>query len=302
MRLLALLLLPCLALVAGDPEGAKPVPAPHQLHFTAGTVTVGSQLATIKLPDDCRYLAGEDARFWVEKIWHNPHDPDVVGLVVPEELATWYDALRQTKDGSPEPESPARSWGMVVSWGGDTGHVKDDDARSTDFAALLKEMQDSTREGNPERVKAGYGSIDLLGWAEPPHYDSATKKLYWAKSLRFNNEPEPTLNYCVRILGARGVLELNAVDEQKALKEVAASAQLVLAGTEFSAGNRYADYKEGMDPIAAGGIAALVAGGVLAQKAGLLAVFGIFLLKFLKILILPAIVIGGWLKRKFSSG
>jgi uncharacterized membrane-anchored protein len=290
-------------LCAGDPEGSEPAGANqlHKLAFTTGTVTVGQQLATIALPADCRYLAGADAQFWVEKVWHNPHDADIVGMVVPVELATWYEALAESKPSDPEPDAPARSWGMVVSWGGETGHVEDSDARSTDFDALLKDMQEGTQESNSERIRAGYGKIDLLGWAEPPHYDSGSKKLYWAKSLRFNQDPQPTLNYCVRVLGARGVLELNAVDDQSALKEVAASAKLILNATNFTAGNRYADYKSGVDPLAAGGIAALVGGGLVAKKLGLLAVFGVFILKFAKILILPAIILGGWIMKKVRA-
>ena len=276
-------------------------PALRKLTFTSGTVTVGSNLATIALPDDCRFLANDQARYWVEKIWGNPPDEEVIGLVVPEELAAWYEAESSGKQ-TEEQEEPARAWGMVVSWAGDTGHVEDSDARSTDFTALLKEMQDSTKEANPERVKAGYGSIELLGWAEAPKYDSATKKLYWAKSLRFNGQKEKTLNYCVRILGARGVLELNAVDDQAGLPEVAAAAKAVLARTEFTAGNRYADFKSGVDPVAAGGIAALVVGGVLAKKAGLIALFGVFILKFLKVLIIPAVLVGGWIMKRVRGG
>ena len=299
----ALLLGLAVSVWAGDPETnpTSDAPATHKLTFTTGTVTVGQQLATIALPADCRYLAGADAQFWVEKVWHNPPDSDIVGLVVPEELATWYEELASAKPRDPEPEPPARSWGMVVSWGGETGHVEDSDARSTDFDALLKDMQEGTKESNPERIRAGYGKIDLLGWAEPPHYDSGSKKLYWAKSLRFNDEPSPTLNYCVRVLGARGVLELNAVDDQAAIKEVATSAKLILAGTHFTAGNRYADYKAGIDPVAAGGIAALVGGGLVAKKLGILAIFGVFLLKFAKLLILPVVLVGGWLMKRVRS-
>lgn len=295
--LLFLLLLPAGILTAAEQQAFR------HLSFATGTVTVGSNLATIALPPDCRYLANDQARYWVEEIWGNPPDAEVIGLVVPEEVASWYDGLSSGKQSAEEESAePERSWGMVVSWAGDTGHVEDSDARSTDFNALLTEMRESTKAANPERIKAGYGSIELLGWAEEPHYDSSTKKLYWAKSLRFNDQKEKILNYCVRILGARGVLELNAVDDQKGLPEVAAAAKAVLTRTEFTAGNRYADFKEGVDPVAAGGIAALVVGGVLAKKAGLLAIFGIFILKFIKILIIPAVLVGGWIMKRVRSG
>ncbi len=289
------LLLSCLSMYQlAAAEGPR-----HELHFVTGSVTVGSGLATIAVPADCRYLAGDDARFWVEKVWHNPADPDVMGMVVPSELAEWYQTPPEAR-GTDE-EAPKRSWGMVVSWAGETGHVADDEARSTDFPALLKDMQESISAANPEREKAGYGTLELLGWAEPPHYDAQSKKLYWAKSLRFNGEPSPTLNYCVRILGARGVLELNTVDDLSALPEVALAAKTVLAATEFTAGNRYADFKSGVDPVAAGGIAALIGGGLLAKKVGLFAVFGVFFLKFFKLLVLPLLIAGTWIWNKVRN-
>jgi uncharacterized membrane-anchored protein len=267
---------------------------PKHLNFIKGTVTVGDHLATIAIPEECRYLAADDARYWVETIWHNPPDHEVIGMVVPQDVATWYADLENGKHG----EDPVQSWGMVVSWGGETGHVEDDDARSTDYPALLKEMQNSIKEANPERMRTGYGSLELIGWAEPPHYDSSSKKLYWAKSLRFNNNQNLTLNYCVRVLGARGVLELNTVDDVNALPQVAEISKTILTSTEFTAGNRYADYKSGIDPVAAGGIAALIGGGLIAKKIGFFALAGVFVLKFFKILLIPILVVGGWLLKR----
>lgn len=286
---------------AASPEAAAPAaPVRRQLTFRSGSVTLGANLATIALPADCRFLADDEARYWVQEIWHNPPHPQVIGLVIPAELAERYEQRRTAPADSPRPEYTGRSWGMVVSWGGDTGHVNDDDARSTDFDALLKQMQEGTKAANDEREKAGFGRVELLGWAEPPHYDAAAKKLYWAKSARFGSEPVPVLNYCVRLLGARGVLEINAVDDLPALKTLTASAQQVLAATEFTAGNRYEDFKSGVDPTAAGGIAALIVGGVVAKKIGLLAVVGVFLLKFAKILFIPAVLLFGWLAKLFN--
>ena len=189
---------------------------------------------------------------------------------------------------------------VVVSYTED-GHVDDSDARSIDYADLLKQMQEGSREANAELVKRGYRSEELLGWAEPPHYDSEAKKLFWAKSLRFGGEPDPTLNYCIRILGRKGVLELNALGRTADLARIGPAAQEVMAKTAFTEGNRYADYKEGVDLVQAGGIAGLIAGGVIVKKLGMFAVFGAVLLKFAKFLILPLIFIGGWLLSWFKK-
>lgn len=50
-------------------------------------------------------------------------------------------------------------------------------------------MQGATRDANAERAKAGYPTVELVGWAEPPHYDSTAHKLYWAKDLKFSMPP-----------------------------------------------------------------------------------------------------------------
>ena len=46
-------------------------------------------------------------------------------------------------------------------------------------------MQGGAEEHNKERQKAGYKAVHLVGWAEKPHYDSTSKKLYWAKEFQF---------------------------------------------------------------------------------------------------------------------
>lgn len=101
-------------------------------------------------------------------------------------------------------------WGIVITFD-DHGYVDDKDAATMDFTKLLKQMQDETREENAERQKEGFEPIQVIGWAEPPSYDAAAHKLYWAKELAFGSTSQHTLNYSIRILGRRGVLVLNAV-------------------------------------------------------------------------------------------
>ncbi len=43
-------------------------------------------------------------------------------------------------------------------------------------------------------------------------------------------------------------------------------------------------------------------GGVIAKKAGLLAVFGLVLLKFAKILFVPVVLAGGWSIKRVRGG
>ena len=51
------------------------------------------------------------------------------------------------------------------------GYVNDDDAEEIDYGWLLTDMKEATRDQSAERVRAGYGPVELIGWAEQPHYE-----------------------------------------------------------------------------------------------------------------------------------
>ena len=157
-------------------------------------------------------------------------------------------------------------------------------------------MKSDTNLVSQERVKQGYEAIELVGWASPPYYDSATNKLHWAKEIKFANSSINTLNYNIRILGRKGVLVLNfiaQIDQQQLIETKLSS---VLALAEFDQGSKYSDFDPDMDDVAAYGLGALVAGKVIA-KTGFLAVAFLFIKKFAVIFI---IAIGAFLKRMFK--
>jgi uncharacterized membrane-anchored protein len=273
LLLLATVFSACPGLIAADKT--------PEFHPITGTVTIGRNLATLQVPEGMVFLAKSEARWMLEKSWGNPPDDSVEGLLL----------------GDGEEDDRV----VVVSYDRE-GHVDDSDARDIDYADLLAGMQDSVRETSAENVRHGYRSEELLGWAEPPHYDASARKLFWAKSIRFGDSPEPQLNYCIRILGREGVLELNALGATADLPRIAPVAQAVMAGATFLPGQRYEDYQEGTDLAQAGGIAGLIAGGVIAKKLGFLALIGVLLVKFGKFLVLPAILVGGWLARRRRAG
>ena len=190
------------------------------------------------------------------------------------------------------------SWAVVITYSSD-GHVSDDDAEETDFDELLKDMRKGTEEDNAERRKNQLATAELIGWAEPPHYEKATHKLYWAKELSFSDSKTQTLNYSIRALGRVGVLELNAVASTSQLGQVKAGMRDVLGFVEFTNGNRYTDYAEG-DKTAAYGIAALVAGGV-AAKTGLLKGIFLALLAAKKFVIIGIVALFGVVKAYLSK-
>lgn len=237
------------------------------LKFRSGEIAVAEAQAHFRLDDTFRYLDKPDARRVLEQFWGNPPDATVLGLVVP----------------AAAPLDSAQSWAVVVTYS-DDGYVSDEDAAKTDYEKLLAELKQGTQEENAARRKAGYESIDLVGWAVPPRYDSASKKLYWAKELDFAGSEQHTLNYDIRVLGRRGYLSLNAVSGMAELDTVRAGMQQLLPMTDFDSGARYADYNADTDKLAGYGIAALIGGGI-AAKAGLFAKLGVLLLGLKKLLI-----------------
>jgi uncharacterized membrane-anchored protein len=258
------------------------------LHFQSGAVKIGGDLATLSLPDSLQYLDAKDTRTVLVDLWGNPPDQGAtLGMIVPKNVDLLAD----------------NSWAVVVTYEED-GHVKDDDAEKINYTELLADMKKSTAEESVERKKEGYGSIALIGWAAPPKYDSAGKKLYWAQELEFNGNTNHTLNYNIRILGRKGVLVLNAIAAQKDLALIEAATPEILSAVSFNPGNRYADFDASTDKVAAYGIAALVAGGI-AAKAGLFKVLWIGLLAFKKFIIIGAIALSGLavrLYKKFTGG
>lgn len=282
--LLCLVAYPALAGESQSPPPAgAPAPPGPALRYQTGEVTVGSNLAKLNVPDSFRFLGPADAEKVLVDVWGNPKGASPLGMLVPA-----------GKDPDTE-----EGWGIVITFDED-GFVKDDDADKINYTDLLKEMKDDTAAANEERKKAGYAPVDVVGWATPPHYDKAAKKLYWAKELHFGDAKENTLNYNIRMLGRRGVLVLNAVASMTQLPEVEAATPQILKFVDFQPGHRYADFVPSTDKLAAFGIGALIAGKV-AAKAGLFKLLLGLLIAGKKFVVLALIAAAAGLKRVFGS-
>ncbi len=264
------------------PENPTREQVEAQLRYQTGRVTLSRGLATLDLSADFRYLDPQEADL-VLRAWGNPPGHETLGMLV----------LVGVHVLTPE------GWGVIISFSED-GYIKDDDAAKIDYRELLRTMQQATREANPERAKAGYATVELVGWAEPPRYDSVAHKLYWAKDLKFTDDSAHTLNYNIRVLGRRGVLVLNAVASMDRLASVKRDMAKVMGFVEFNGGHRYADFIPGTDKVAEYGIAALIAGGI-AAKAGFfkLLLAGIIALK--KLIVVALVAIGAFFKRIFGK-
>jgi uncharacterized membrane-anchored protein len=262
------------AAVADAPGNMTAEQFESTLKYQSGKITLPGSLATLNLPANFRYLTPADTERVLVDAWGNPRGNTTLGMIVP------VDTSLMSEQG----------WGVIVTYDAD-GHVPDDDADSIKYGELLKEMQESVLANNAERTKQGGRPMTLVGWAETPSYDKASHKLYWAKELRTEGETTNGLNYNVRVLGRQGVLVLNAVSSMSQIGAIKKEMKNVTAFTEFTAGNRYADYDSATDKTAEYGLAALVAGGV-ASKLGLFGKLFALLLAFKKIILIGLGVAG----------
>jgi uncharacterized membrane-anchored protein len=280
----ALLVWPTLGPADQDPAAEQEITVEQflaSLDFQEGVISLPGGIANIQLGDDFRYLDPNDTER-VLVAWGNPPGNENQGMLIPNGSNLFDDD----------------SWAVIIDFESD-GYVSDEDADSIDYDELLAAMREETAADNQMRIDAGYESIELVGWAAPPHYDEQSHKLYWAKELKFGETAEHTLNYNIRVLGRRGVLVLNAVAGMSQLAPVEAGMQQVLAITDFNQGHRYVDFDPEVDKVAAYGIGALVAGG-LAAKAGLFAKLGALLLAAKKFVVLVLVGIGAAVSRLFK--
>lgn len=247
-----------------------------------GTITLPSGIASLQLNNEFYYLSPADTERLLTEGWGNPPGFKTLGMIIPTAVNPLAD----------------NGWGVIISYKND-GHISDDDAAKIDYAELLEQMKAEDEEDNKERRKQGYAGLTLLGWAEPPSYDQATHKMYWARELKAEDAEQTTLNYSIRVLGREGVLELNAVAAMTDLQTIKQETPKILAFTNFTDGNRYADYDAKTDKLAPYGLAALVAGGI-AAKAGLFAKIGVALLAFKKFIVLGLVAIAGFFGKLFK--
>ena len=252
------------------------------VYDTVGKVDIGSGLANFQIPKGFKFLDPKQSEYVLTDLWGNPPS-ESLGMIFPSEAG----------------EILPNTWAIEISYEED-GHVKDDDAKDIDYDDLLKEMQEQMVEVNKQRKDAGYQTVELVGWAAKPFYDENAKKLHWAKKLLFEGDTLATLNYNIRILGRKGVLVLNAIGTIDQLDDINENIKPILASVNFEQGNRYADFNESTDKLAAYGIGGLIAGGVLA-KTGLLAKVGLVLAKFAKVIVLGVVAVGGAIAKFFTG-
>ncbi len=182
-------------------------------------------------------------------------------------------------------------WFVVFSFR-KVGYIKDDEGSSLDANAILSSLRKSNEEANKIKREKGMPEMEIKGWYKRPAYDKKTNNLEWATLLRSGKAD--VVNYNIRYLGRKGVMEVIVVADPKNLKPVIEKSKKLLTGYAFNSGNKYSEFAEG-DKVAEYGLKALMTGGALAvaAKTGLLQ-------KFWKLILIVVLGIGAFFKKIFG--
>jgi uncharacterized membrane-anchored protein len=191
-------------------------------------------------------------------------------------------------------------WFVVFRFN-DTGYVKDDEKDKLDAEAMLDSIKRGTESANERRKAMGAAPLTVVGWEQPPKYNSETHNLEWA--IRGESEGQQVINYNTRLLGRKGVMEVKLVIAPDRLEATIPDYQSILQGYSFKQGQTYAEYRSG-DKIAKYGLAALVTGGaaVVAVKTGLFAYLLLFAKKAWKLVVVGVAAVASFFKRLINGG
>ncbi len=266
--LLACLVIPTIARAAEEAESPL-----KKIQWNRGPSTVSlDQHAELKVPAGYMFAASGDTQKLLQSMG-NPTDGSELGLLAP----TNFD------------------WFVVFEFS-DVGYVKDDDKDKLDSAKMLTSFRKGTEHANVERQKMGVAPLRIIGWEQEPRYNETTHNLEWA--IRGESDGKPVLNWNTRLLGRRGVMEVNLVVDPEQLQTTMPAYQTILKDFQYKPGERYAEYKQG-DRMAQYGLAALIMGGaaVGAAKLGFFAAIAAFLKKGWKLIVLGVVAVGAWIKK-----
>jgi uncharacterized membrane-anchored protein len=173
--------------------------------------------------------------------------------------------------------------------------VRDDEKDALDAEAMLSSIREGTAAANEERKAHGWSTMEIVGWKEEPHYDTATNNLTWA--IVGQSEDQQTINKLVKLLGRRGVMTATLVADPAQFTAASATTNQLLGAYQFRAGNQYTDFIEGSDSIAEIGLKGLVLGGVGAAliKSGMLG-------KFWKVIVGVVVAVGAGVSKLLGRG
>lgn len=280
----------CISLVLLSQTGQAQAKEEEPIVQGPATVTLGSNLAQIKLPSGYKFVTEKVAKEVLSE--QGDSTEGVLGLVLP------------TQDDESE------RWVIICTYS-DIGYVSDKDAEQIDAKALLDQIREATNEHNEELKERKIAPIFVSGWNEKPHYQKSSHQVIWAIDAKDEDKetaPITITNYNTRILGRKGVLSMNLVTLPDDLSKDKSKVSAILANTSYTKGNRYEDFVPGTDKDAGIGLAGLILGGGAAAAAAKMGVFGVvwkwllgIILVGKKFAILIIAAIGGAIAKLFKK-
>lgn len=181
------------------------------------------------------------------------------------------------------------------------GYISDSEADQlhSQASGLLDTIRQNTEKGNQHHAASGMPTLVIGGWDEQPDYNKSKRVLSY--SIRASEGDIPTINYVQLLLNREGMIRCVAVSNLAASANVKQTARALVANISMNAGQRYEDFKPGVDKMAEFGLTALIT-GVIAKKFGLFALIGVILVKGWKIVMVVAVVFFGFVGKAMFGG
>ena len=184
-------------------------------------------VAKIRIPEGYRFAGRDGVRRFLE-LTQNPVSGKELGVLVPPEEAgdMWF-VIFEFNSSATSKTTRRTTWTRKPS-----------SSRS----------RQAPEQSNEERRKRGWATMDILGWHTQPRYDPVTNNLTWA--IRGSSEGDEVVNYSVRLLGRKGVMDVDLVLNPTQVAGTVPEFDELMTGFEFTSGNRYAEFMAG-DKVAA---------------------------------------------------
>jgi uncharacterized membrane-anchored protein len=252
-----------------------------------GVYAVSGANATFTLGDDEVALFGAEAgRFTVESQGAESfRDTDVVVLKAEGPLAD----------------------SMITMEHVPFGFVRDDDWHELNPDDLLEVIREQTSRDNAERIGKGHAPVEVLGWSQPPTFDSRNKVAYWA--IKAQSKESYVINASAIRLSRDGFTRITWIGEPDQFLNARSALDPAIARYDYDRGWRYADFRTG-DAVAGIGIAALTrqivtgrTGKAIATAvgAGIMAIAAILAKKLWFLIFLPFVALWHLLKRRSKA-
>lgn len=249
-------------------EPAQPDPQTLPWKIGAPATPIGDDLAEIDLAEGLIYLDQVGTKQFLE-LTQNPTSGTEMAVVAPA--------------------TDEQQWFLVFEWS-EIGYVKDDEKDELDADAMLASIREATAAGNEARTQRGWPTMEIVGWQQEPHYDTASNHLTWA--IVGASEGHQTINRMVKLLGRKGVMTVTLVAAPEEIASASARVDELLGVYRFRPGNTYAEFLPGKDTVAELGLKGLILGGAGAAliKSGLLG-------KFWKVIVAGVVGLGAGISR-----